>query len=426
VTALSVLQQHFGILALKVSAIALSFLMTWILARFYSPVAVGHFFLFFAAMKVVADLGKFGQDMIGVRELAAVNKPRTVDLRESQRIIFEKLPIVAIVPASLSFAYAFGALQGDATVLAEIGVFAYVLPVAATVYTLQQFLAAMMQGLGQYSLHVLTQSIVLPADVVLCLGVAELFELSGSPLSYLLFGVAIAFLGTGLILGRSIWSSAAPWRYRMPAMRRRLLREGGYFFATRASAQLGQWLPVVILGLFVTTEDVGQFSIALQVATLLTVIQTVTNVRFAPRFARLYSEGRMSALRSEFASARRLNIVFTAPFALLVLVFAKPLLGFFSEEYSDASLDLMILVIAQLIGVAVGPIGYLLAMAGKAKLQAAIFMGTGAIALSSSVVLINIEGRVGAAVCVAIMIIGTNVISFFFAREILHVKPGHS
>ena len=186
---------------------------------------------------------------------------------------------------------------------------------------------------------------------------------------------------------------------------------GTRLFTTRVAAQVGQWLPVSLLGYFAIADDVALFSVALQFATSITLIQTVTNVKFAPVFARLHQQNDLKELRSSFRQARNLNSAVTIPIATILLFFGDEALKFFGAEYTDAYRDLVILVLANLSGVLVGPVGYFLVMIGKEREQSRIFVRTAALAMSVGLVLMFFNGRLGGVAAVSLMFVITNLYS---------------
>lgn len=155
--------------------------------------------------------------------------------------------------------------------------------------------------------------------------------------------------------------------------------------------------PILILGVLSSPAEVGVFSIALKIAILISMVLTAVNSVIFPKFAALYSEGDVDAVRRlAFSSVRYTSLICGIPL-LLLFAFPGSILGLFGEEFKVGAETLAILALAQFINVVSGSVNGLLNMTGR---QSATFKSSLISALLMvflCLVLIPMCGIVGAA-----------------------------
>ena len=124
------------------------------------------------------------------------------------------------------------------------------------------------------------------------------------------------------------------------------------------------WAPVLVLGIFASTAEVGIFAMAYRLAFVLNFVLTAFSSVLAPRFAGFFQNGDYRQLQDTVLRAGEHAMYLTIPIAVLLIVFSDEALSVFGSEFVAASPILVILVVAQLVNVGTGSVNTLLTMTG--------------------------------------------------------------
>ncbi len=208
--------------------------------------------------------------------------------------------------------------------------------------------------------------IAFPVKVVL----SVLLIAAGWGLSGWLTGEALSYLLSAILLG---WLALhlTPGQARIPLLALRL-EPAVYSFAGTmigrtllgaASSNLGTFL----LGVFLSTRDVGVYSVSLTMVALMAMLQSTMNGAFAPHIPELYTTGRSGELVEMYYRITRWNLIATLPLFVLYVVMAKPLMGVFGAEFAQGAPVLSALAVGTLVNVGTGPVGLLLTMTGHER-----------------------------------------------------------
>ncbi len=107
---------------------------------------------------------------------------------------------------------------------------------------------------------------------------------------------------------------------------------------------------VILLGVFRTEAEVGYYAIAVKLATLVSFLLSAINSMAAPKFSELYHSGKIDELFHVAKKSTKLIFWVTAPILLILVTFGKPILWlFFGQEFTQAYLPLVFLVVGQFI-----------------------------------------------------------------------------
>ncbi|MGA1863047.1 MATE family efflux transporter [Deferribacter thermophilus] len=88
---------------------------------------------------------------------------------------------------------------------------------------------------------------------------------------------------------------------------------------------------------------------------------------FIPKFAEFWGKGDIKGLAKVAQQSTKLIFWTSFPILLFFLIFPKPILGIFGEEFKVGAIALMILTIGQFVNAAAGSVGYILQMTGHQK-----------------------------------------------------------
>src|SRR6185295_15708781 len=116
------------------------------------------------------------------------------------------------------------------------------------------------------------------------------------------------------------------------------------------------------------TEDVGIYRNAFKVAIITRIVLTAFLVPAAPKFAELFSQGKMNELARSAQFVTKIIFWCSAPILAVVILLAPFIMGIFGKEFVAGADALIILAIGQFINAATGPVSNILMMTGRQKL----------------------------------------------------------
>jgi O-antigen/teichoic acid export membrane protein len=125
------------------------------------------------------------------------------------------------------------------------------------------------------------------------------------------------------------------------------------------------WVDTLLLGVFLSSSDVGLYNVATRLVTMATFVMPAVNSAFAPRIADLHHRGRTESLRRVYAVAASWNVRLTVPIFAVLLAFPGELLSLFGRGFAAAAAVTVILAAGKFIVAATGPCGLMLDMSGR-------------------------------------------------------------
>ena len=202
------------------------------------------------------------------------------------------------------------------------------------------------------------------------------------------------------------------------------MRNGG--FCTLALAQglrvgtrrqLGQWLRVgvsflwisvanvillqagvIVVGLFLTPQDVAIYSAAVATSGLVALPLFAAVALGAPKFAALHAQHRQIELQALFTNIVQLTFWPSLAIAIIFIAFGSMVLRLFGPGFEQGYPVLLILTLGQLLSSFVGPVANLLNMTGHHILTARVQATSAILAIVFGLVFTRNSGSVGTAV----------------------------
>ncbi len=264
----------------------------------------------------------------------------------------------------------------------------------------------------------------------------------GSPLN-MLFSVALLMLGmelsgwllaqiaSGLIslvlLARATWK-LMPRGHRsmagkLPGLQREAIRFSASLFAVQALEYTFSQLDKIVVGYYLDARTVGIYVVAMSVTTFLAILLQSVNQIFSPTIADLHARGELDVLQRLFQTLTKWILGFTLPLAIVVCVFAAPVMQIFGNEFRAGWPILIIGTLGQLINCAVGSVGLLLSMSGHQdrliRVQVKVVIGN----IIFNLALIPILGVIGAIVVSAATNAAINLLYLREVKAILGLTP---
>lgn len=385
---------------------ALGFALTLVLTHAVGAAAYGVYVLAKKFIRVGAGLADLGADKAVLRFI-----PKYED-DPARRGSVLGLGLLTSLVASLVFgaALALGAPWVNAYTLDHpllpdvLRVFALALPF----YTLRRVITATFRGLERLEYTVGVNKVALPAGQIIAVGVAVLLGAS-------VVGVVAALVVTGVLL----LAGSLVLLYARTDVRPRLAgaREvsGEYYryslplTVSRAGSLVYSNVDVLMLGALVQATDVGVYHVALALTSLLALPLMATNQVFPPVASRFYENDNYEDLEAIYGFLTRWMFGIALFMGVALVVFRAPVLALFGPDFTAGATVLMVLAVAKVVHVAVGPSGYVLMMTDHQYLN--VFNQTSTAVLNTvlNYVLILRWGMVGAAVATGVSIAVVNV-----------------
>jgi len=179
----------------------------------------------------------------------------------------------------------------------------------------------------------------------------------------------------------------------------------------------------IALGFYRSAREVGIYSVAAALVVYVPLVLTSVNQIFAPTIADLHTRGEHALLGRLFQSLTKWAIGLTTPLALVIIMFARPLMRIFGHDFEAGWPILIIGTLGQLVNCGVGSVGYLLLMSGNERRLVKVQAVMAAMMVVLSAVLVPMRGIVGAAVAAAITNAGINLWNLLEVRKALGLSP---
>src|SRR5512146_1323167 len=138
-----------------------------------------------------------------------------------------------------------------------------------------------------------------------------------------------------LLFGFWMWHRAgAGWLRISPVFSARLLLGSSLpLLGASVVQQIMQVFPLLLLGAWANTAEVGVFSVAQRTAGLLSLVLIAANAIVAPKFAELYHQEDMTALGKVARYTTALVTVMALPGVILMLFVPEWLMGLYGADF---------------------------------------------------------------------------------------------
>ena len=125
------------------------------------------------------------------------------------------------------------------------------------------------------------------------------------------------------------------------------------------------WIGTFVMGIYRESDEVGIYTVAVKVATLLNFCLQAVNSILAPKIANKFAAGEKDSYQKLITLATSINFISSIFIALLIFIFNQSILGFFGEEFKSAKYLLFLLCVGQIINSFCGSVAVVLQMTGN-------------------------------------------------------------
>ena len=300
-----------------------------------------------------------------------------------------------------------------------------VLILALPLATAGEILLAGLQGLRLIAQNALVKNVLQPLLRLLLL--AGLFAL-GLRFMGLVLAATLTFALSGLLAYHFLKKHSHALDRDVPARAeaRAIRRFSRPLYWENLLNHSLNFLPVLVLGYFWSSAEVGVFGVVMRLALLVSLPLTAMNLVFAPTISFLYGRGEKEALARLFKTVTKWIFTVSLVTALVLTLFAEPILAVFGTEFVSGAAALYLVAGGELVNAGVGSAGYMLMMTGRPKINLLNAVILSALNLLLAWLLVPRYGVLGAAWANAVSVACINLLRLaqvYYYERIHPYKP---
>ena len=179
----------------------------------------------------------------------------------------------------------------------------------------------------------------------------------------------------------------------------------------------------ILVGYFKEPTSTGLFGAAVTLAAFIPMSLHSFSRIFAPIVSDLWEKQRLDELRDTFKAVSKWVLSIGLPVFMLFLLFPSGLLEVFGKEFGKADATLRLLAAGQIINVLVGPVGYVLTMTGRQKLNLLNSIILAGVNVALNIIMIPRWGIIGAGLATAISLAAINILKVIQVKVIYGFTP---
>lgn len=180
----------------------------------------------------------------------------------------------------------------------------------------------------------------------------------------------------------------------------------------------------LMLGYFLSSKDVGVYTPAVVVASLLEFFNNAFKYRFLPTASEYFSKNDMKSLKPLYKATSKWSFLVVFPIFLFIFVFSKDILALlYGREYVRGAAALTILSLGIAVNDFSGTSGNILVAGGRTKLNLFCELFAAGMNIVLNFLLIPVLGIVGAAIATGMSYVTRNIASLSFVYRSHRMLP---
>ncbi len=195
---------------------------------------------------------------------------------------------------------------------------------------------------------------------------------------------------------------------------------------TNSVLALGRHGDKIVLVYFLSTFELGIYSVTLTIAAFIPLVLTSVNSIFSPIISQLHSQNKLNDLAHYFKLSGKYIFLLSFPLMVFIFLFSKPIMSLFGNDFIQGSVLLSLIVIGQFINVSMGSVGLMLQMTGLEKPMRNISIVTSLVSFLLYLVLISKWGLVGLGVVYIFNILLQNIACTYVLNKHLNIHLFHT
>jgi len=388
---------------LRILGMILGYIFALMLAHQYGAKGVGIFSLVTTYIAIALIFAKAGLDISSMKYISrfyVANDTSSVKglyLKSLRLILFSSIftTILFWYFSGISAIYIF-----KKDYLSDIFSFATVMIVPMA---LLQFHAEIIRGYKKIIHYFLVNSISvsLIGIILLSLNLKSIFS------DYVYIDIYIIAQFITLLLAMVIWlydSKIIHQKVKNTITTKKLLKSSFPVMITGSIALVMGWMDIIMLSMYGTAADVGIYSMALKLATIISIALSAINSILAPKISHLYSISDFKNLEKIIHQATKMIFLIAFPILVICIIIPSYIMGMFGEDFKVGAVALIILSLGQFVNAISGSVGYILNMTDKENALRNITLVTAFLNIILNYIMIPKYGMNGAAIATAISI----------------------
>ena len=403
---------------IKSSGLLFNFLLIVFIARQAGAEGLGIFTLAYTVLQLVTIIAKIGLDAGLVKFVAQFQATNTPELLNST---YSKSLLLVLLSASLVGGIIYGCADFVSTkLLHQPALVPYLKHLA---YFVVPFSVVFITGETLRGLKKIRVSVIITSTLIFLFSFIAILRLP-TPLdpflafTYFCYAIAVtALIGLYAVRQAGIrFTLNQSLLQRMPT--KQLLAFSLPMFLVISLNVFSKQINILLLGLLGTISDVGIFDVAMKVAILTAIPLTAVNSIAAPKLSESYAQKDPIGLRQIALQSSKLTMLASSPILIICLIFPSFILQIFGNEFvTNGVVALRIIVIAQFINAAAGPVAYVLQMTEHQNIVGKIMLFSTTICIGLNFLLIPLLGVTGAAIAYAGSLVIWNIGCLFAIKQ---------
>lgn len=285
-----------------------------------------------------------------------------------------------------------------------------------------QVVSHALRGIGRIDYQILIERVVYP---IFRVGIVAIAVLIGASLINVSLSVVLAAIG-GATIGMLLLIKKTHLQPRLSLTTDSALEFVGFSVPISLSNIEGviySNVDIFMIGLFLTSQDVGVYKIASLLGALLVLPLAAMNQLFAPLASNLITKGAKDELASIYQTTTRWILSVVLLMAMGLTIYRREMLGLFGPEFVSGQEVLVLILGGYLVNAAVGPTNWILTMADRQYLVMGNNWISGIINIVLNYFLIQQFGLIGAAVATASSLALLNLVRLIEVRTLEGYQP---
>lgn len=402
--------------SLKIVGLGFNYVFTFLIARIYGTEGSGIYSLFQTVLQFFVNFGKFGFDTAIMRFTAQYKTGN--QLSELKDLYKKTLLFTISVSLIFSVILFFGATQIAQWVFHKpfLAPYFQIAAFAVLPLVLLGIHADCLRGYKKISAFAFLNNVSTLLIAAVILGISFLFY-KNNFIPVIAYSIGI----TVTAIVSVFWWLKVSGLQQVKITNTILFSEKMGVAFTLFSASILQmirgWADTIIIGRYLTADDVGIYKVAFRIATITSLTLTSILISVAPKIAELYSKGDIKKMASVTQHATKIIFWTSVPVLIVFILLPQLILSIYGKEFEAGAMVLVLLSIGQFVNAATGPVSNVLNMTGKQKINRNVVLFSTVITITLNFILIPVYGINAAAAVNAFGYILFNVIPLFIVKH---------
>lgn len=390
-------------------ALALGFLITYLVARWFGPAGNGLYALLTQTGMFLSALVAGGLDLATTREFSRRQDAEGFsDYSSFWRLIGYTL--LASATVSAGYALVMLLVTHESEPISTSSKALLIISLIVVTRSLTRLIGAFLRAHGRYSFGQAVEVLFIPASVLLFSTLYAYGSVEAMLGWTVLFGAVTALLA--LVASQRFLSKAGS----APVVPLRdLLMVAWPLWGVGVSLSLADWYSVLIVSTMLDLSSAGIFRVAVQIGTAVAFGTAGMMTVLSAQMSRATDDAEVGKL---IGKSIWLNVLFSVIPIVVLAIFSSPILLQFGPEYVSGSNAIRILLVGQLLYSFTSPAGQALAVLGFGRANLVATSISIVCFLGMTPVLISLFGLNGAALSTMIFLVMRNLIAIGMLRRL--------